>query len=79
METIQDRHFLLKFGNHILTLTKIKQAFMLLAAEIKNRERWQFFDEKSPTINLDALPRSRSRCCTERSRSEGSSSSNGGV
>ena len=68
-----------KFGNHILTLTNIKQAFMLLAAEIKNRERWQFFDEKSPTINLDALPRSRSRCCTERSRSEGSSSSNGGI
>ena len=70
--------FLRKFGNHISTLTNIKQAFMLLAAEIKNRERWQFFDEKSPTINLDALPRSRSRCCTERTRSEGSNSSNGG-
>ena len=71
--------FLWKFGNHISTLTNIKQAFMLLAAEIKNRERWQFFDEKSPTINLDALPRSRSRCCTERTRSEGSNSSNGGI
>ena len=72
--------FLREFGSHILTLTNIKQAFMLLAAEIKNRERWQFFDEKSPTINLDALPRSsRSRCCTERTRSEGSNSSNGGI